>query len=152
MKDVEMREVLVKILKAIGSRRFIWRIEESAGLRVYGIDCDVRDIDITTNDEGIEVFREVLKEWIIEKSYNEEKEHHLFCKIEGIEVEIHSCLWGTATYGNKKSLMLEKTEKKIWKGLRLPVLPLSYARTFYKSIGKEDKVKMIEEFRGVRKV
>ncbi len=70
MKDAEMREVLVKILKAIGGKRFTWRLEGSANLRIYGVDCDVKDIDITANDEGIRIFGEVLKEWIVKKGYS----------------------------------------------------------------------------------
>jgi hypothetical protein len=139
MDETDIYKVLKIILDKLGSKRFNWRLEGSANLKLQGITTEVRDLDITTDDDGIKVFRDFLKEYIVKDFFSTKLEGmSIICYIKGFEVEINS-------YGDRKKRMLDKTKIIQWKGLDVPSLPLKYAREFYSLIGRQDKVKLIDE-------
>ena len=139
MEDKDIKIVLEIILDSLQNKKFIWRLEGSANLRVQGLDTPVRDLDITTNDEGIEIFRNALKEFIVKDFFSQKiNGPSIVGNIQEFEVEINS-------YGDRKLNMFDKTKTILWNGLKIPILPLKYAKEFYKLIGRKEKVKLIEE-------
>lgn len=142
MEEKDIKEVLEIILERIKDKDFIWRLEGSANLKVQGIKTSIRDLDITTNYEGIKVLRNSLKEFIVKEGFNKKVNgFSVVCNIKGFEVEINS-------YGDRKKNMFEKNKIIRWKGLMIPILPLKYAKRFYEHINRYDKVKLIEAYLG----
>ncbi len=140
MEEENLKEILKIILDSIRNEEFIWRLEGSANLRIQGVDVSINDLDITTNQEGIEIFRRVLKDFIVEDFFSEKvRGQSLICKIEGFEVEINC-------YGDRDKNYFEEIEIIEWQGLTIPILPLKYALEFYRSIGREEKVKLIMNY------
>jgi hypothetical protein len=140
MNEENLREVLETILDELSGTNFIWGLGGSANLKIQGIDVSVKDLDITTTDEGIKIFRKCLSQYIVKDSLNEKTNGpQLMCDINGIEVEINS-------YGDRELVMFDKTQKTIWEGLELTVLPLRYAREFYRMIGRSEKVEIISKY------
>ncbi len=122
------------------NKNVIWRLDGSANLRIQGVEVPVRDIDITTNYEGIKIFNNVLKKYIDKFFFNQKiNANSLICYINGFKIEINS-------YENKKLDMFDKTEEIVWHGLTIPILPLKYARKFYESINRKKKVALISKY------
>jgi len=140
MNERNIKEILQIIIDALQDKEFIRRLEGSANLKIQGIGVFVGDLDITTDDEGIEIFRNTLKKFIIKDFFNEKiKGRSLICDINGFEVEINS-------YGDRKLDMFDKTEKILWNNLPVPILPLEYAKRFYELINHKEKVDLISKY------
>ncbi len=141
MEDNNIYKILKFILNRLNNKKFVWRLEGSANLKVQGIDVSVRDLDIVTDKNGINIFRELLKEFIVKDFYKEEiKSDSLICSINNFEVEI------LYRHGNKNLNMFNKIKIIQYKELEIPILPLNCALEFYKLINKQDKVGLIKNF------
>ncbi len=140
METKDIKQILEIILTNLKDKEFTWRLEGSANLVIQGVETTVGDLDITTSDEGINVFRESLKEFIV-KDFNSEKinGHSIVCDILGFEIEINS-------YGDRTLDMFDKSKKIVWQGLVIPILPLEYAKQFYETINRTEKVKLISKY------
>lgn len=140
MNEKDIREILKIINSRLKNKKFIWRIEGSANLIIQGIDTSVGDLDITTNDEGIEIFRETLKDFI-EKDFFSEKINgkSIICDINGFEIEINC-------YGDREKNFFDKIKMIRWNDLEVPILPLKYALEFYELIDGNKKVKLIKDY------
>ncbi|RMF54414.1 hypothetical protein D6745_05340, partial [Candidatus Woesearchaeota archaeon] len=140
MDEKDIKEILQIILNSLQSKKCVWRLEGSANLRIQGVGVSVRDLDITTDDEGINVFRNALKKFIVKDFFSKKiNGFSLVCKINGFEVEINS-------YGDRKLNMFDKTEEILWEGLRIPILPLYYAKKFYELINRREKADLIYNY------
>ncbi len=142
MEEPDIYEILKIILGKIRRERILWRLEGSANLKLQGVSVSVHDLDIATDAEGIAVFREALKEYIMKDSYRQDiLSEALLLNIFGFEVEILN------RKPDQKGLnMFDKIKKITWRALTIPALPLPDALEFYRKIEKEEKVKLIEEF------
>ena len=138
--ESKIYEILEIVLKKIKGKSFIWRLEGSFNLLVQGLKVSVRDIDITTNLEGISIFREALKDYLKKDFYNEKTQaKSLVCDINKAELEINS-------YNDKKLNFFDKIINISWKDLNLPILPLEEAKIFYSLINKKEKVEIIDKY------
>ena len=140
MNDKQIHDLLKLILNKLGGQQFNWHLEGSANLKIQGVDVSVGDLDITTDDEGIEIFRLALKKYIVRDFFSPKVGGlSLVCDIDGFEVEINS-------YGDRKVDMFDKTKKISWKNLSVSTLPLLYAKKFYQDINRPEKVELIEKY------
>src|SRR3989344_2919915 len=125
MDEQNIKEILQIIVDSLQGKEAVWHLAGSANLKVQNVDVSVRDLDITTDDDGIVIFRNALKEFIVKDFFNQKiNSNSLVCDINGFEVEINS-------YQNEELLMLDKTEKILWNDLQISILPLKYAKKFY---------------------
>jgi len=140
MDEQDIKEILQIILDSLQGKEFIWRLEGSANLKIQGVDVSIRDLDITTKNNGIEIFREALKKFIVKDFFSQKiNGHSIVCNINTFEVEINS-------YGDRKLDMFDKTEKILWNDLQIPILPLEYAKKFYELINRKEKVDLISKY------
>lgn len=140
MEEKNIKEILQIILDSLQGKEFIWRLEGSANLKIQGVDVSVNDLDITTNDDGIKIFRGALKKFIVKDFFSQKINGlSLVCNINDFEVEINS-------YGDRKLDMFDKTEKILWQNLQIPILPLKYAKKFYELIKRKEKVDLITKY------
>ncbi|MBD3208794.1 hypothetical protein GF367_00035 [Candidatus Woesearchaeota archaeon] len=137
MEEKHIKKLMEIILDALQGKEFFWRLEGSTNLKIQGVDVTIKDLDITTNDEGIKIFRNALKKFIV-KDYFSDKINGptIICDIDGFEVEINA-------YGDRELNMFEHTKKIVWQSLEIPILPLEYAKKFYEAINRKKKVDLI---------
>lgn len=129
-----------KVLQVIVGTKCDWRLDGSANLRVQGMDVSVRDIDLMTSDEGLDVFRKSLKKLIVHDFFNEKiQAQSLLCNIYGFEVEINS-------YKREELVMLDQTTNTKWEELEIPILPLKFAAKFYELTNRMEKAELITAF------
>tara|TARA_Y100000031_G_scaffold9162_1_gene10095 strand:- start:670 stop:1101 length:432 start_codon:yes stop_codon:yes gene_type:complete len=139
MDEQNIKEILQIILDSLQGKEFVWRLEGSANLRIQGVEVSVQDLDITTNNEGIEIFRSTLKKYIVKDFFSQKiNGRSIICDINNFEIEINS-------YGDRESDMFDKTEKILWNDLKIPILPLEYAKKFYELINRKEKVGLISK-------
>ena len=139
MDEQNIKEILQIILDSLQGKEAVWHLAGSANLKVQNVDVSIRDLDITTNDDGIVIFRNALKKFIVKDFFSQKINGcSLVCDISGFEVEINS-------YGDRKLHMFDKTEKISWNDLQIPILPLIYAKKFYELINYKKKVQLIEK-------
>ena len=140
MDEQNIKEILQIIIDSLQGKEFIWRLEGSANLKIQYIDVSVRDLDITTNDDGIKIFKNALKEYVVKDFFSQKiNGYSLVCDINGFEVEINS-------YGDRKLDMFDKTEKISWNNFQIPILPLKHAKKFYELINRKEKVDLISRY------
>lgn len=114
---------------------FPWRLEGSVNLLLQGVPTNVRDLDITTNEEGLVLITEKLSQVGIPfatdvSSYG----NRLSFNLTGWEVEVIA--------GEPKLQMLDKVQ---YIG-NMPILPLEDAQHFYELIDRDEKVNLIDKF------
>jgi len=140
MNEQNIKDILQIILDSLQGKEFIWRLEGSANLKIQGVEVSVQDLDITTNDESIEIFRNALKKYIVKDFFSQKiNGRSIVCDINNFEIEINS-------YGDRELDMFDKTEKILWNDLRIPILPLEYAKKFYELINRKEKVDLISKY------
>lgn len=140
MDEQNLKEILQIILESIKGKDFIWRIEGSANLKIQGVEVSIHDLDITTNNEGIEIFRNALKKYIVKDFFSQKiNGYSIILNINCFEIEINS-------YGDRQTNMFDKNRKILWNNLQIPILPLEYAKKFYELINRKDKVELISKF------
>ncbi len=140
MDEKNVIEILSIILNELKGKEFTWRIEGSANLMIQGVSVPIRDLDITTNDEGIEIFRDVLNKYLVRDFFNKKVNGlSLVYDINGFEVEVNS-------YGDREKNMFDKVKNILWHELDIPILPLKYAKMFYEAIGQKEKVDLISNY------
>jgi len=139
MNEEQIYNLLKLIIDRLKGKEFVWRLEGSINLKIQGVDVNVdADLDITTDDEGMKIFRKTLKKFIVKDFFSQKiKGHSIVCDINGLEVEINS-------YGDKRD-MFDKIKKITWKNFNIPILPLPYAKQFYQFINYTEKVALIEK-------
>ncbi|HLD98019.1 MAG TPA: hypothetical protein VI815_01720 [Candidatus Nanoarchaeia archaeon] len=116
-----------------------WHLNGSFNLLVQGIDLQVKDLDIETDEAGLQIFREKLKEFLLEDKYRSDIEaHSLIFDISGIQIEI-------LAHDNPELAMINQSRHINLEEMNIPILPFEQAKRFYKMIGMDEKVKLIEE-------
>ncbi|MBP8016793.1 hypothetical protein KAZ01_02185 [Candidatus Gracilibacteria bacterium] len=136
----DVYKILKIITDTIKGKNIVWRLDGSANLLAQGIDTQVRDIDIDTTLEGMDIFENAFKKYITKDFYSERNKCRiLIFDINGFELEINS-------YGDRKKDMWEKTKIINWQGLDVPIIPLKYAKIFYQLINRQEKVDLINKY------
>jgi len=139
MNDNELKQILKIILDCL-KQNPVWRLEGGANLRVQGMDVNVSDLDIATDEQGINIFRESLKQYITKDFFNEKTNSiTLTGSINNVELDINA-------YQDKELRMFEEIHFIDWNDLKLPILPLKYAKRFYELINRKEKAELIEKY------
>jgi len=140
MEEKDIKKILKIIIDKLENKKIIWRIEGSANLKIQGIETSVSDLDITTDNKGIEIFREILEKFIVKDFFSKKiNGKSLICDINNFEVEINC-------YGDREKNFFDKIKTIEWDTLKVPILSLEYALKFYKSIDRDEKIKLIQDY------
>ena len=134
-----MPEVLKIIINSLPAEKFDWWLEGSFALRLWGLAVVVRDLDIVTNDRGIDIFRQALATYIQKDSHDPIKGWQLILNINNQEVEISS-------FADRTINVFGLAQEVAWQGLTVPVLPPVCIRGLYVAINRVDKVLAIDKF------
>ncbi len=139
MKSKEVYRLLNFILDELEGVEVDWRLDGSVNLLIQGVKVHPNDLDIAVDDKGLDVFRSIFNDFIIEDKFGEKFEgRNLVLSVKDKRVEINS-------YGDSNLEKLNKVKFLEWRGLDLPILPLSEAKDFYQRIKRDEKVKIITD-------
>ena len=139
MKEEEIYNLLKLIIRRLEGVNLDWRLDGSANLLVQGIDLKPNDLDIATNDKGLDIFYSQFNKFVVENRSGEKFEGRtVVLEINGKEVEINS-------YEDSQLEKLDCVKFLNWKDLIIPTLPLEEAKKFYERINREEKVKILTD-------
>ncbi len=139
LKHEDLYEALGIVYDAISEEKLNWHLNGSFNLLAQGMELPVHDIDIETDEAGLLIFREKLIEFIEEDKYRKDIEaHSLLLDIDGVQVEI-------LAHDNPELSMITEIKIINVEGMEIPVLPYEKAKKFYKMVGMNKKVMLIEE-------
>ncbi len=137
MNEQEVYKILKIISGEIKDQNINWRLEGSSNLLIQNLPVQPKDIDIATNNLGLQKISKIFNEKIKYKKDIESNAVHI--KINDQDIEFLS-------YNNKNLEMLVKIKIIFWKDLNLPILPLKEAKRFYQLINRKDKVELIKNY------
>ena len=139
LKHEDLYEALGIVYDAISEEKLNWHLNGSFNLLAQGMDIAVHDLDIETDEAGLLIFREKLKEYIEEDRYrNEIEAHSLLLDIDGVQIEI-------LAHDNPDIAMVSDVKLINVEEMEIPVISYENAKKFYRMVGMENKVKLIEE-------
>ena len=129
-----------------------WVVTGSLGMALQGMDIEVHDIDIQTDESGAYEIESRLVEFVVEPVHFWASEricsHHGILKIDGIKVEIMGDL--------QKLLANQVWEEPVqvephrhWlclEGMQVPVLSLEYECQAYQNLGRLEKAERIRNW------
>jgi len=145
MHHENLYESLGIVYDSVKNEKIVWRLNGSFNLLLHEIDVNVHDLDIETDEKGLGIFREKLKDFVLEDYYQKDiQAHTLILEIEGVNVEI-------LAHDNSELGMLNKIIKIKSDDMILPAISLENMKTFYKMTGNEKKVILISEHQALMK-
>lgn len=132
-------KVLQIIIQQINNQFTNWWIEGSLALNIWGLEVPVRDLDIVTDDLGIDFFYSALKDYQPILKNDPQRGRYISLYIADQEIEISS-------FADRQLNVFGRAEIVMWQGLQIPVLPLPLIRELYANIKRTEKVQLIDEF------
>lgn len=153
----DLRETLhfiADLLKNVGQP---WAFTGSVGMALQGVNLEIADIDIQTNQTGSYKIQNHLSKYTVSKvRYKESlniRSHFGTFRINEITVEVmgdiekrlddESWLGPPDLYPIIRLIDLD--------GINVPVLDLVYEKEAYRILGRDDTVRKVEEFLGRRR-
>jgi hypothetical protein len=139
------------IIKKLKDHDVNWVLIGSANLALQGVDVEVHDIDLVTDQASGKKMAALLKEYITKPvEYSEKgpfRSYYGIMDVNGVKAEIIIELQHKLSTGkwSDKSRITEK-EMLEYKGLAIPVMPLKIEYDAYKLMGREEKARKIKEF------
>jgi len=129
-----------------------WAITGSLGMALQGMDIEIHDIDIQTDQHGAYQIESLFSEYVVQAVHYSASErlrsHFGSLEVDGVRVEI---------MGNIQKLL----ENQVWEeplkvenyrqwvrleGIQVPVLSLEYEYQAYKKIGRIEKAVTIKQW------
>lgn len=139
MEKKEIHNVLQELLKYF-EKDYGWRLEGSANLKVQGVECNVKDMDIVVDLDTYRKLKKSLGSKILADKFIPDKGMFILSlNVKGVDVKI-------IRYYDQSMEMLDRILEEEWWGIRVRILPLKYARESYQKIGRFEKVQLIDSY------
>ncbi len=129
-----------------------WTITGSLGFALHGMDVGINDIDLQTDKDGAYRIEDAFRSNVIKEVAFSEGEgirsHFGELSVQEVTVEIMGALQKKLPSGKWESPVdVEKHREFVdFKGMRLPVLTLSYEEQAYRKLGRTEKADKIREW------
>lgn len=129
-----------------------WAITGSMGWALQGVQLDIHDIDLQTDEEGARRMYDLLSEYSRKELYRRVSEriqsNFAVFEIDGITIEIMGAVQKILPDGQCESpvdIRLHRTWIE-YHSLQLPVLTLEYEYRAYNLMGRVEKARMLEPY------
>jgi hypothetical protein len=141
---------LQTLLELIPPTEIRWVLTGSAGLRLLGVDIDVHDLDLQTDEEHIWLIEERLRNFqtVPVHTWDTPRMRSLDGKAEihGIQIELMADIIHFLPEGAWKNFAdFSRTLWLDWHGQSVPVFPLDIEAEAYESMGRVEKAALIRE-------
>jgi hypothetical protein len=129
-----------------------WTITGSLGFVLHGMDVGINDIDLQTDEDGAYRIEDAFRSDVIRKVAFSEAEgirsHFGELIVQEVTIEIMGVLQKKLPSGEwEPPVDIEKHREFVnFKGMRLPVLSLSYEEQAYRKLGRTEKADKIKEW------
>ena len=144
------RQTIRQIHSSLRDESIDWAITGSAALAIHGIDVQVGDIDIQSDESGIYVIEKLFANDIVRavhfSSSDQFQSHFGELCIGGIPVELMGALQKRLANGQWES-PVSVVEHRVFATLdsqRLPLMSLNYLHDAYDILDRQEKVRQIQ--------
>jgi hypothetical protein len=130
----------------------VWVITGSMGFALQGMDVEVHDVDIQSDEPGAYEIERRCSAWSIRRVAFAESDrirsHFGALEVGGVKVEIMGGVQKRLPDGRwEEPVDITRFRRwTVWEGMRLPVLSLEYESRAYRILGRIKKAEMIEEW------
>ena len=147
----EIFEVLHLLFSRINTTPILWVVTGSLGMQIQGMQLEVHDIDLQTNEAGAYQVESLFPEYIVEKvafsTTKNIRSHFGALKIGGVRVEIMGNIEKYMPDSTWEGLDIDKQRKLIqFDGMEIPVLSLEYEYQAYQNLGRLERAQQIRHF------
>lgn len=142
--------LLSHIAKELNHKNITWAIGGSMLLYFKGITSEFHDIDIMAAEEDVEILKDVLLSFGNIQSHNPnakyKTKYFLEFHIDGIDVDVMA---GFVIVNKDKEYYFPLKKENIKdhteiNGIKIPLQSLEEWRNYYRLMGRDEKVKMID--------
>lgn len=152
MIDSRFLVVLQKIYERLETCNVPWVITGSFGMALQGMDMEVHDIDLQTDQSGAYEIESRFSEYVITPvrylSSERIRSHLGKLEIDSIKVEIMGAIQKRIDEHTWEEIVRVEEHRK-WvniEGMQIPVLSLEYEYQAYLKMGRVEKAEMIKEW------
>jgi N-acetyl-D-muramate 6-phosphate phosphatase len=147
----EIVEVLHILYDRINPTEIVWAVTGSLGMHIQGLQLEIHDIDIQTDQTGAYQIESLFSEYVVVKmAFSASKDirsHFGALRIGGVKVEImgniEKCLPDGAWEGMD---ILEQRKFVTFEEMEIPVLHLEYEYQAYQKLGRLERAQKIKDF------
>jgi hypothetical protein len=138
--------------KQLSGYKINWVLTGSLGMAIQGMDVEVHDIDIQTDQRGAYEIEGLFSEHVVTAIYYKISErirsHFGILEIEGVRVEIMGDVQKLLDTQNwEEPINIEQYRRWIsFEGMQVPVLSLEYEYHAYRGMGRFEKAEEIKSW------
>lgn len=151
MIDPKFLTVFQKVYHSINDQDINWVLTGSLSFAFQGVDTEIHDIDIQTDQIGAYEIERLFSEYVTRKvtlsSSDKIKSHFGTIKIDGIEVEIMGDIQKRQNDGTWEDPVDLNGYKRFmnYNDMKIPVLSLEYEYTAYLKLERYEKAEMLRK-------
>lgn len=129
-----------------------WAITGSLGFVLHGMDIEVNDIDIQTDELGAYEIEKAFEENVVRKvefsASDKIQSHFGELNVDGVKIEIMGALQKRLPNGVwEPPVEIKKYREFVeFEGMKLPLLSLDYEERAYRRLGRTEKANRIKEW------
>jgi ribonuclease-3 len=150
----DLRRALLVVLDRLSERDIAWALTGSAALVLNGVQVKAHDLDLTTDEAGVQAIADVLAEFVVTPvgwwETDEMASQFARLQVEGVQVDVIGRPFAIkrpdgAVFIRPWSIRNEVSIE----GRRLPIIPLEAELISYAMMGREAKVELIADHLGI---
>ena len=144
-------KILLRLYETLSPTEITWALTGSTSFALQGLAVTPHDIDMQTDAPGAYAIERYLSAYVTQpvafSAAQNIRSHFGRFAIEGLIVEVMGDIQKRRADGSwEPSVPLKRYINYIvYQGMRLPVLSLAYERQAYLTLGRIERVRMIEE-------
>jgi hypothetical protein len=151
---IELRyiESLRKICTRLSDHQIIWAVTGSLGMALQGMDIEIHDMDIQTDQYGAYEIEACFSEYIVKAVQYSASErirsHFGALEMDGVKIEIMGDIQKLLNDQNwEEPVKVELYRHWIsFEGMQVPVLSLEYEHQAYLKLGRVEKAERIKNW------
>ena len=146
----DLRRALHFVLDRLAEQGISWALSGSAALLLNGVQVEVHDLDLTTDESGVQAIADALAEFIVTPAgwWETEKFASQFARlqVEGVQVDVVGRPFIIKRPEGTVAIQARSIRDEIdFEGRKLPVIPLEVQLIAYAMMGREAKARLIAD-------
>lgn len=152
MMNEKIKSALLYICCCLEEYDLLWALTGSTNFNIQGINIDINDIDVQTDENSAYKFEKIFKKHIVKpvvfSSTDKIRSHFGVFEINDVKVEVMGDIQKRLPNGEweKKKELKDIIDFAIFEGHKVPVLNLAYEENAYRILGRVKKADMIKNF------
>ena len=145
-----MHHALFVVLDRLAGRDIAWALSGSAALLLNGVQVEVHDLDLTTDEMGVQAIADALAEFVVTPVgwWETDKLASQFARlqVEGVQVDVVGRPFIIKRPEGTVAIRPWSVRHEInFEGRKLPIIPLEAELIAYAMMGREAKVQLIAD-------